>query len=110
MKDNERIAKHYHAASKLALTLVEKHARQILRDHNKLDEFVMAMGGWFFTYKVGAVDSQGIVIEPGMDRIIHETLDYMEPVTNIMCEWDDYLKITGEPVRFTAHGTRITHW
>lgn len=106
------IERHYSAACDLASKIVEQRARTILCEHPELDEFVMAMGEWFFTYKVGAIDRSGIEILEGDSNIVHESeeLDFAKPIIDLITEWDNYLKITGEPMRFTAKGPVITEW
>ena len=105
------IKDYYNKAVRTALTLLEQKARHILQNNSNLDEFVMAMGGWFFTRKVGTKDHHGIVVtgEHG-DDIIHEPLAYMHPVADIINEWDEYLKLTGTPMRFTAWGPTRKDW
>jgi hypothetical protein len=98
------------AASRAALILVEAQARAILRRHPALDEFVMGMGMWFFTYKVGARDRCGIRLTADMNRCLHEPRAYMRPLLDILDELNDDLKLTGEPMRFTAEGPVIHDW
>ena len=98
---------HYSEAERLASAVVEKKARAILRQHPNLDEFVMAMGGWFFTKK----DKDAT----GYSMILHESSGdhcpkYMTGIRNFIDEWDDVLKTTGEPMRFTANGEKVTEW
>lgn len=108
--NDKGIALYYHQSAQIALDLVEKRARAILRQHPNLDEFIMGMGIWFFTRKVGTKDEKGIVIEEWMNNIVHEPLAYMKPVADLIDEWDEYLKITGEPMRFTANGPVVREW
>lgn len=103
---------HYQQASEAASALVEEQARAILRKHPNLHEFVMAMGGWFFTAK----KSQDRSLLPGEHAMIHPT-DYHAPryitnsrLANFITEWDPYLKVTGEPMRFTADGPVVREW
>lgn len=90
------VDKHYRQARDIAMQLIEQRARRILVTHPNLDEFIMGMGSWFFTRKGGE-----IIVDP---------LGYMKPISDIIDEWDAYLKLTGEPMRFTAEGETVTDW
>ena len=90
---------HYDKAVTLALIIVEEKARTILREHKNLNEFIMAMEGWLFTRKGGGADYDNV-----------NCLKYMRSLQNFVSEWDDVLKITGESMRFTADGEKITDW
>lgn len=93
LKDVDRL---YTEAYHIALSLIEKEARKIMRKHLNIHEFVMAMGGWDFWYHDG--------------NPVPEDLKYLEPVRRIFDEWDSYLKLTGTPMRFTAEGPVRTDW
>lgn len=93
LKDVEKL---YLQACETALQLIEQRARRILVQHPNLDEFVMCMGSWFFTRKNGEN-----TLEP---------LGYMKPLADIFDEWDNLLKLTGTPMRFTATGKTVTDW
>lgn len=56
----------------------------------------MSMGCWGFTGKNG--------------DILHDELHYMSPVVRLLKKWDEILKLTGEPMRFTATGPVIRNW
>ncbi len=86
-----------------ALALIETRARKILVSHPNLDEFVMAMGGWLFTKKNSHDDISTVYREriPAYARTFAEMMD----------EFDDMeLKVTGEPMRFTAQGPVVRMW
>jgi hypothetical protein len=93
----ENISKLYDAARKEALIAVEGMAREILTKHSNLDEFVMAMGTCFFT-------------EKKTGQIKYDIPLYTKDLMTFIDKWDEYLKITGEPMRFTAAGKKITNW
>lgn len=93
--DKRAIQRHYQAAYDTALELIEKRARVILRKHRNLTEFLSAMGAWFFIDKNGDTFTE---------------FEYMKPVADIYDEWDEYLKLSGEPMRFTADGPIIRDW
>lgn len=95
---NKLTKKYYNLAVGLALLDVEKQARKILREHKHLEEFVMSMGSWcFWTTDGNQVDD-------------YYDLAYLKPLTEIFDEWDECLKLTGTPMRFTANGKKITNW
>lgn len=79
-----------------ALVELERKARRILLKHPNLNEFVMAMGEAFFTTADGTVSTE--------DRA------YMKPLNDFIYEWDEFLRLTGSPMRFTAHGDKVIHW
>lgn len=90
------VDRHYQQARETALKLLERRARGILRRHSSLGEFVMSMGIWGFTYKNG--------------ERIDEPFAYMRPISDLISRWDDFLKLTGEPMRFTAKGEITRDW
>lgn len=94
MKATMTIEQYYRAACSLALAEVERRARRILKANRSIHEFVMSMGLYKFK------DKHGNDIEDRRTR----------PVDDFIAEWDDYLKLTGESLRFTAHGPRETKW
>ena len=101
MKAVIQIKEHYSKACELASQKVERMARAILQKHGNLDEFIMGMGTWFFSIKDKRYPNNHL---SGIDRA------YLKPLDNFISEWDDFLKITGEPMRFTAFGKRVTNW
>lgn len=97
MTNKQAVKFHYDKAGDFAVAEVERMARQILLTHPNLNEFIMGMGLACFTDKAdNSLDTS--------DR------RYMKPLDDFISEWDEYLKITGEPMRFTATGKKITSW
>lgn len=87
-----------------ALKLIESRARKILAAHHNLDEFVMAMGGWLFTQRNGENK-----ISDCDDR--QYIPSYALPFARMMDAFDRLeLKVTGEPMRFTARGPVVREW
>lgn len=86
-----------------ALRLIEKRARRILLYHSALDEYVMGMGCWIFTKRNGLDD---------ISTVYRERIPaYVVPFTRMMDAFDDMeLKVTGESMRFTAHGPVVNAW
>lgn len=80
-----------------ALAIVEQRARRILRSHNSLVEFVMAMGTAFFVTAAG-------------DTVRTHERAYMRPLHEFLEEWTDALGLLGQPMRFTADGDVRTDW
>jgi hypothetical protein len=93
LKNIERL---YNEAFNIALSLIEKEARKILKEHSNLEEFVMCMGSWNFWYKNG--------------EVVPDNIKYLKPIQKIFDEWDNYLKLTGTPMRFTANSPIRTDW
>jgi hypothetical protein len=86
-----------------ALALVENRARKILRSHSNLDEFVMGMGGWLFS-RHGSGDSIS-------DIELSHIPAYVLSFKKMMDEFSDMdLRVTGEPMRFTADGPVVRMW
>lgn len=98
--DEKDLEKAYNRARSIGLFLVEKYAREVLRDHDWLDEFVMAMGVSNFT-----------VHEHDFGVSISEaTGETGSELQTLLDNWDDVLKLTGEPMRFTATGPVRREW
>lgn len=95
---NDEIWMHYEQAVNTALDTIERLARAILRQHTNLDEFIMGMGVASFTRKDGE-ESLGMG-----DR------SYLQRLREFIDEWDEVLRLTGHPMRFTADGPKITEW
>lgn len=85
-------------ASELALEYVEHEARKILRKCTTLDEFIMCMGAAFFTDKQG-----NSLHDHEIPKTAFELIVFIEDV-------DSELHISGNPMRFTADGEKITNW
>jgi hypothetical protein len=77
---------------------VESMARAVLRARSDLGEFVMGMGTACFTSNL---DKDTFSLEE-----IEEATDLEEFIS----EWDRRLRITGDPMRFTATGKIVTEW
>jgi hypothetical protein len=84
---------HYDKARAAALFLVEKIARQALREHPEYIEFCMSMGCWGF-----------------VDQKMYSWMEVSEPLLDLFEKWDDSLKLSGEPMRFTADGPVRREW
>ncbi len=109
-------------ASDLAIELVKDEARKILRADDGLDEFVMAMGSCFFTYKDGSkydifaytdelidqMDEDGHDWYGAYSGILHDRFqpEFMDMIDDL----DDKFKVCGYPVRFTANSKEVHDW
>ncbi len=102
----------YNKSSDLAADLVEKMARKILTNHNELDEFIMAMGSYFFTYKNGGAHLQPTVqkMNKSFNYYYEDSEPYLKPLNDFIGAWDKRLKMTGDAMRFTAKSEKITDW
>lgn len=99
-REKERTDAHLYET---AFILIETRARKILVAHPSLDEFVMAMGGWLFT-RHGSDDNIS-------DIELSHIPGYVRSFANMMDEFSDMeLKVTGEPMRFTATGPVVKMW
>ena len=110
MNINKQIETHLDAARSIACNEVERMARKILTDHQNLDEFVMRMGAYFFTYK----DESKAAIHPynkySCGYGYNDTFKYLKPLNDFIREWNSTLCLTGIPMRFTAKGPKTTNW
>ncbi len=109
-------------ASDLAIELVKHEARKILRADDDLDEFVMAMGSCFFTYKDGSkydifaytdelidqMDEDGHDWHGAQDGILHDR--FQPKFMDMIDDLDDKFKVCGYPVRFTANSKEVHDW
>jgi len=86
----------YNTARNFALRCLETEARNVLRANPDLDEFILAMGTWTWEAK------DGHRVDCSEERF--------QSVNDILEEWDNLLGLSGEGVRFTADGPRVTHW
>ena len=95
------IHKNIQNANQDALYIIEKEARRILNEHDNLTEFVMTMGCAIF------ID---------IDKNTHanyyneQEFDYIKPLWDFIEQFDNILHLTGNPMRFTATGPKITDW
>jgi hypothetical protein len=120
-KETIKLIENYHdTASDLAIKLIESEARQILERDDGLDEFVMAMGSCFFTYKEGGKydlfsypddmpDEQFDALPQASDGIIHDDnfqTEFMEMVDDL----NDKFNICGHPMRFRKRGETVNNW
>lgn len=98
MKDiNIEIDRLIKDADRLALGEVERIVRKELDSNDDLFSFQMCMGSYFFNDK--------------NDEILHNY--ECEELDNFIAEWDDILKITGEPMLLEKSGGYIlkrTEW
>lgn len=103
---------HYRKSSNLASDIVEKMARKILIEQPELDEFIMCMGDYFFTYKNS--DAHLMPITQKMNKNFKydyvDTEPFLKHLNDLLGKWDNVLKITGDSMRFTAEGEKITNW
>lgn len=108
---------HLKQADTIAIKKTEKLARTILRNHPHLHEFVMCMGTYFFTAKEKDADGNSKIIDTterrmnaSYDYYIVDSFKYFRALNDFIADWDDTLKITGTPMRFTAKGKIKTNW
>ncbi len=98
---------HLSEAEDLAILEVERLARIVLSKNPKIvREFVMAMGSFFFCDKKDEIIH---VVVGDNEEILNEMQGY-EDLILFLDEFDERLKITGESMRFTHKGKKITKW
>lgn len=105
-----------------AIYLIKKEARRILREDPNLDEFVMAMGGYFFTIKEGGKYDINTMTDEEWDEwtesddYVHEyngiidSENFQEEFNDMVNEFDNQFKVCGYPVRFKAETQEVHHW
>lgn len=91
------IEEHMEAAYRLAEKFVISEAREIMRKHKDLREFVCAMGGCHFDNASG-------------DPVHLHDRTYTKSLGEFISDHDDALHITGIGMRFTARGRVIRKW
>jgi len=102
-KEKEAISLTYDSLCERAIKVVEEMARDILRKHKNLHEFIMGMG--IASFNSTTKDVNGWSISVDIDEYA-----YMNQLYEFICQWDEPLGITGTPMRFTADGPVITEW
>lgn len=102
---NCQIQSHIDTAEKLALKEVEYRARKILVEHPTLSEFTMGMGTWNFQPEQNRSHMRFPI-----GGMFDNTPQYMKGLANFINKWDDTLKLTGIPMRFTATGKIHRDW
>jgi hypothetical protein len=118
----EIIDRMFDRASDLAIQLVKDEARKILRADDALDEFVMAMGSCFFTYKrdskydifaytdelIDQMDEDNHDWYGAYDGILHDR--FQPKFMDMIDDLDEKFKVCGYPVRFTANSKEVCDW
>ena len=118
----QEIDRLWDAASEMAIELIKKEARKILQADSDLNEFIMAMGCFYFLYKfeskydmfaytdeqVDELDEAGHEWYGAQDGILHDK--FQPEFTKMVWQLDDKFNVTGYPVRFTATGKEIHNW
>lgn len=79
----------------LAIELLTQTARKVMVDNPKPIEYVQGVGTWFFVTKKGNFETES---------------DACRPIFEIMDRYDEYLHLTGHPMRFTKDGSVINDW
>lgn len=109
-------------ADNLALNYIRQQARFILQNDNNLNEFIMGMGGCFFTAKQEGLydtskysEKELVEIEEDnslqSDSALHMPVNFFQPdFMEMINELNDKFKSMGFPMRFTAHGEELNDW
>lgn len=91
--NKKTVTYHYNKARIIALDNIEHTARMILRNNPNLKEFVMGNGTFFF-----------------LDKEDHPLPFTHTKISTFIYKWDSTFKLTGNPMRFTTKGKKITNW
>lgn len=107
---HEKITEHYRQACDMGIREVERLARKVLKQNKSLSQFCMAMGTYFFIDHNGDnVDTwQNIYSSYGCISN-HAKKSFVE-LNEFISEWDALLKLTGEPMMFTATSEVRSRW
>lgn len=110
----DRINMYLTEATSVGLQEVERLARKALREKPELEEFIMAMGTAFFSYKEVPEPPKGCSDEVwdaySKTKELPRTEEVCTELDEFIMENDSTLKLTGEPMRFTANGPKVTEW
>lgn len=90
---NKQIDSLYRQARETALKELKRLVEIKFRQNKNLDYFLIAMGSYFF-----------------VDKNNETVYDGFKNIDNLIGEWDRYLKLTGEGVKWYADGSVITDW
>ena len=90
-----------------AVEIAEHLARKVLKRCPYLDEFVMGMGMASFSKKNPLFHPDGLPLDDHNER---EHNQHSAPFFEFIERWDDIFKITGDAMRFTRDGAKITDW
>ena len=100
MPTKQQIYDVLQVASELALEYVEQEARAILKSCPKYKEFIMGMGSACFS------DGWSNFSPVYSDKMPKRAVELICFISEI----DEYLRLSGNPMRFTADGEKITDW
>jgi hypothetical protein len=92
----DRIKEYYNCALNLALSELERLAVSCLRENKKLTGFCNSMGVYFFWSDKNTVRLEDLP-KTQSAKDLHELYE----------DWDDYLKISGHPLRLEKIGDKI---
>jgi hypothetical protein len=110
------------SADELVIQLVKDEARKILKADDGLHEFIMAMGGCFFTLKDGGkYDDKEMSDEEWEEwtesddyvrfyKGILDDKDYQKEFFDMVDDLNNEFKVCGYPVRFTATSQEVYDW
>ena len=103
MNGRKKVERLYEQCEKAAEDYIISEARKILKAHKNLDEFVIAMGDWFFTTK--QADEQGQHVLFNTPKYINES-----ELFKFLYDWDRSLYLSGMGIRFRVDGPITTNW
>jgi len=101
------IKRYYERSRREALKELELRARKAMKKHVAIKEFVMAMGTAYFVCRS---EGQEVLLSFEEEAENFPYAKALRPTLDLIAEWDDYLKLTGTPMRFTADGPVVKEW
>ena len=110
-KINDQLNGMYIEMEQIASMEVERLARDILKKNKSLHEFIMGMGVYYFKNNKGEivdVEKSDYSVNGGYSYSVAKPSFRL--LYDFIGEWNEILKITGESMRFTATGEKITDW
>ena len=118
-----QVEKHYNEAYRLALQVVKAMVIEHMTKHPDIQTFCMCMGGWTYHLAPGVkrVDEDGEEWDMSGEQVgevdprrsdLYREWDHPE-LEDLLDEWDEYLKLTGAPIRYDRQGDQLvmgTDW
>lgn len=117
-----KVDKLFEDGSDLAIELIKDEARKILKADDGLDEFVMAMGSCFFTYKEGSKYDIFAYTDEQVDQMYDDGHDwygaycgilhdrFQPEFMDLIDDLNEKFNVCGYPVRFTANSKEVHNW
>lgn len=99
------LEKAYNKAQSIGLFLVEKYARQLMREDPQWEEFIVDANDWGF--RMSKKRRYELFASGGKDTLFRAS---SLPLSSLIQKWNGVYKLTSEPMRFTADGPVRREW